>query len=87
VPISCLKSMLGHCMGAASALEAIASVLSIQKQMIPPTINTSNIDPSFPIKVDVNAGGARVKPINNILSNAFGFGGNICSIILSKYAA
>ncbi len=87
IPISCLKSMLGHCMGAASALEAIASVLSIQKQMIPPTINTSNIDPSFPIKVDVNAGGARVKPINNILSNAFGFGGNICSIILSKYAA
>jgi len=87
IPVSCLKSMLGHCMGAASALEAIASVLSIVKQKIPPTINTDNVDPAFPIPIDVNPSGVKETPVNNVLSNAFGFGGNICSIILSKYTA
>lgn len=86
VPISCLKSMLGHCMGAASAMEAIASVLSINKQKIPPTMNTDEIDPNFPIAIDVNKQTARTAKVENVLSNAFGFGGNICSIILSKYS-
>lgn len=86
IPVSALKSMLGHCMGAASALEAIAVILTLERQMIPPTINTSEVDPEFPVAVDVNQGStARHLSVRNVLSNAFGFGGNICSIVLGAY--
>lgn len=87
IPISALKSMLGHCMGAASAMEAIAGILSIERQVIPPTLNTQHIDPRFPIEVDVNPGTAKNTPVRNVLSNAFGFGGNICSVVLGTVAA
>jgi len=85
IPISAIKSMLGHCMGAASALEAIAIIMTIERQMIPPTINTTEVDPEFPVVVDVNPGTARKLVVRNVLSNAFGFGGNICSIVLGTY--
>ncbi len=85
IPVSAIKSMLGHCMGAASALEAIAIILTLDRQMIPPTINTTEVDPEFPVPVDVNPGKARHLKVRNVLSNAFGFGGNICSIVLGTY--
>jgi 3-oxoacyl-[acyl-carrier-protein] synthase II len=85
IPVSAIKSMLGHCMGAASALEAIAIIMTIDRQMIPPTINTTEVDPEFPVAVDVNPGTARKLVVRNVLSNAFGFGGNICSIVLGTY--
>lgn len=85
IPISGLKSMLGHCMGAASALEAIASILSLNEQAVPPTINTTEIDPNFPVAVDVIPNQSRMTPVQHVISNAFGFGGNICSIVLSRF--
>ncbi len=85
IPISGLKSMLGHCMGAASAFEAIAGVMSIQTQLLPPTINTEEIDPHFPTPIDVIPMQYRKAKINHVLTNAFGFGGNICSVVLGKY--
>lgn len=85
IPVSALKSMLGHCMGAASALEAIAAVLTLERQMIPPTINTDEIDPDFPVSIDVVPGRSKLQKINNVLSNAFGFGGNICTVVLGAH--
>ncbi|MBM0848326.1 3-oxoacyl-[acyl-carrier-protein] synthase II [Staphylococcus epidermidis] len=80
IPVSSLKSMIGHTMGAASGLEAISSVLAIKNNVIPPTINykdqdedcIKNVVPNRKIK----------KEVNTVLSNSFAFGGNICSIIL-----
>ena len=84
IPVHGLKSMLGHCMGAASALEAVSAVLSIRDQIVPVTINTSEIDQSFPKTLKI-AKSIEKKPINHVLSNSFAFGGNICSVIFSKY--
>jgi 3-oxoacyl-[acyl-carrier-protein] synthase II len=87
IPISGLKSMLGHCMGAASSFEAIAGVMSLQTQRIPPTINTIEVDPCFPVALDIIPNTYRESRIDHILTNAFGFGGNICSIVLSRYSS
>lgn len=83
-PVSSIKSMLGHCMGAASAIEAAVCALAIERQMLPPTINTQNIDPAFPIAFDVVPGKGRAAEVTHILSNAFAFGGNVSSVIFSK---
>jgi 3-oxoacyl-[acyl-carrier-protein] synthase II len=85
IPISGLKSMLGHCMGAASALEAIAAVMSIQEKIIPPTINTQAVDSAYRGILDVIPTEARSKEVKTVLSNAFGFGGNICSVLFSQF--
>lgn len=82
-PVSGIKSMLGHCMGAASALEAVAAVLSIKEQKIPSTVNTEILDKTFSIKFPVQP--ESEIEVNHILSNSFAFGGNICSVIFSKY--
>jgi 3-oxoacyl-[acyl-carrier-protein] synthase II len=84
IPVNGLKSMLGHCMGAASAFEAISAVLSIRDQIMPPTINTSNIDNEFKLLSKLNASSMKMK-IENVMSNAFGFGGNVSSLIIGKY--
>ncbi len=84
-PVSGIKSMLGHCMGAASALEGVASVLSIQDQIIPPTMNTQQLDEHFNVVFPVVNTTISNKPVNNVISNAFAFGGNICSVVFSKY--
>lgn len=83
-PVSSVKSMLGHCMGAASAIEAAVCALAIERQVLPPTINTSTIDPAFPVALDVIPGRSRPEQVNNILSNAFAFGGNVSSVVFSK---
>ncbi|WP_074409455.1 beta-ketoacyl-[acyl-carrier-protein] synthase family protein [Aquimarina megaterium] len=85
IPIHCLKSVIGHCMGAASAFEGISAVLSLQEQIIPSTKNTEKTDESFPISIDLNTKDIKQTKITNIMSNSFAFGGNICSLIFSQY--
>lgn len=82
IPTSSIKSMLGHCMGAASAIEAIACILSIKNQIVPPTINFQTPDPLCDIDCVPNA--SRKLKIKNVLNNAFAFGGNNCCAVFSK---
>lgn len=85
VPIHSLKSVIGHCMGAASAFEGISAVLSLQEQIIPSTKNTEQLDKSFPVAIDLNNQGVKPAKVTNVMSNSFAFGGNICSLIFSQY--
>ena len=81
--ISSTKSMTGHMLGAAGAAEAIASILVVMNDTIPPTINFANPDPECDLNYTFN------KPVNRkvnyALSNAFGFGGHNTSVIFKKY--
>ena len=86
VTISATKSMTGHLLGAAGAVEAIACVKSLQEDYIPPTINTRNIEPDFADLFDFPIGEGRSKVVNYAMSNTFGFGGHIASIVLKKYS-
>ena len=86
VTVSATKSMTGHLLGAAGAIEAIACVKSLQENFIPPTINTKNIEPDFVDLFDFPLGEGRSKPVNYAMSNTFGFGGHIASIVLKKYS-
>ncbi|HTJ14166.1 MAG TPA: beta-ketoacyl-ACP synthase II [Dinghuibacter sp.] len=74
--ISATKSMTGHLLGAAGAIEAIACVLSIDKGMIPPTINTLHPDPDIPAELPIVYGEAREATVRTAMSNTFGFGGH-----------
>lgn len=76
VAISATKSMTGHLLGAAGAIEAIASILSIKNGVIPPTINTTELDPAIPAGLNIILGSAVEKKINVAMSNTFGFGGH-----------
>jgi len=82
IPISSIKSSVGHCLGAAGAMEAIASILSIVYQFIPPTLNHQEGDEDCDL--DYVPGKAREKEINVVLSNSFAFGGNCTTLILGK---
>ena len=86
VTISATKSMTGHLLGAAGAIEAIACIKSLQEDFIPPTINTKNIEPDFANLFDFPLGEGRSKIVNYAMSNTFGFGGHIASIVLKKYS-
>ena len=81
--ISSTKSMIGHCLGASGALEAIATILSINKSIVPPTINYSNPDPDCDLNYVPNKSVTR--NINNSLSNSFGFGGHNGTLAIGKY--
>lgn len=74
--ISATKSMTGHLLGAAGAIEAIACIMSIRQSLLPPTINTTTLDPAIPPGLDILTGQAREKKINIAMSNSFGFGGH-----------
>jgi 3-oxoacyl-[acyl-carrier-protein] synthase II len=82
IPISSIKSMLGHTMGAASAIEAVACVLAIADGRIPPTINLVNPDPECDL--DFVPLVARSHKVNVALNNAYAFGGNNSSVIFSR---
>jgi 3-oxoacyl-[acyl-carrier-protein] synthase II len=84
VPISSTKSMTGHLLGAAGALEAIFCVKTIQDEVLPPTINYEHFDPACDLDYVPNS--TRSKPVRHVMSNSFGFGGHNASIILSKYS-
>jgi len=83
--VSGTKSMTGHLLGAAGAIEAIATILAVKENVIPPTINTENIDPAIDVKVDLTLRKAHRKEVNAALSNTFGFGGQNASVLIKKY--
>lgn len=83
IPVSSIKSMLGHTMGAASALEAIACALIVKNDIIPPTINFETHDPECDIDCVPNQ--ARKHKVNIALNNSYAFGGNNASLVLSKF--
>jgi len=79
--ISSTKSMTGHLLGAAGAVEAIASILAVKHGIIPPTINHFNDDPEIDSKLDFTFNVAKERNIQTALSNTFGFGGHNASVI------
>jgi 3-oxoacyl-[acyl-carrier-protein] synthase II len=83
IPVSSIKSMLGHTMGAASALETITCALIIKNDLIPPTINFETADPECDIDCVPNR--ARKHIVNIALNNSYAFGGNNASLVLKKY--
>jgi len=85
IPISSNKSMIGHTLTAAGAIEAVFSLQTIRTGLIPPTINYKMPDPSIPLDVVPNV--ARAAPVSLVLSNSFGFGGqNACLLIAGEPA-
>lgn len=83
--ISATKSMTGHLLGAAGAIEAIACINAIRTGTVPPTINTQNVELEFAGKYDLTLGKAVHKTINYAMSNTFGFGGHIATSIFKKF--
>ena len=84
--ISSTKSMTGHLLGAAGAVEAIASILALQKNTVPPTINNENFDDQLDAKLNFTLNKAEKRNVNAVMSNTFGFGGHNASIILKAYS-
>ena len=83
--ISATKSMTGHLLGAAGAIEGIATVLALKEGVVPPTINTTEIEPEFADNFDFPMGKAAPKEMTYGMSNTFGFGGHIASILFKKF--
>ena len=83
IPAHSTKSMTGHPLGAASAVEAIAAILAIQKGVIHPTINQFEQDPGISLNVVRNK--PQEKRVNHVLSNGFGFGGQNAAVTISRY--
>ncbi|TCD00668.1 beta-ketoacyl-[acyl-carrier-protein] synthase II [Pedobacter frigidisoli] len=85
VVIGATKSMTGHLLGAAGAVESLISILAIRDGIIPPTINTKNLDENIPKGLNIVLGEPVKKEINYVLNNTFGFGGHVASTIFKKY--
>ena len=85
--ISSTKSMTGHCLGAAGVIEALACILAVTKNIVPPTINHFTDDPELDPKLNFTFNKAQDKIVNAALSNTFGFGGHNASVIIKKYKA
>jgi 3-oxoacyl-[acyl-carrier-protein] synthase II len=83
--ISSTKSMTGHLLGAAGAIEAIASILAVKNDIIPPTINHFTDDPDFDPKLNFTFNKAQKRTVRAAQSNTFGFGGHNASVIFRKY--
>lgn len=82
IPVSAIKSMLGHAMGAASAIQAVAGVLTIREGIIPPTVNYRTPDPECDLDCVPNE--ARTAKVDHLVSNAFAFGGNNAALVLGR---
>ncbi|MBS1547447.1 MAG: beta-ketoacyl-ACP synthase II [Bacteroidetes bacterium] len=83
--ISSSKSMTGHLLGAAGAVEAIATIMAVYKDMVPPTINHFTDDPEIDPKLNFTFNKAQQRTVNAAMSNTFGFGGHNTSVIFRKY--
>ncbi|MGB0915400.1 MAG: beta-ketoacyl-[acyl-carrier-protein] synthase family protein, partial [Crocinitomicaceae bacterium] len=83
--ISATKSMTGHLLGAAGAIEGIASLMALRDGIVPPTINTKEVEPDFKDHYDFPLDQGHKKEMTYAMSNTFGFGGHIASIIFKKY--
>ena len=84
IPVSSTKSMTGHLLGAAGALEAVISIKTIQNGIIPPTINYETPDPECDLDYVPNQ--ARQSRVNTVMSNSFGFGGHNATLIIGRYS-
>ncbi len=82
--ISSTKSMTGHLLGAAGAIESIATILAIQNQIIPPTINNHTRDEAFDPRLKLTLNKAEKREVKIAMCNTFGFGGHNCSIVFRK---
>jgi 3-oxoacyl-[acyl-carrier-protein] synthase II len=83
--VSATKSMTGHLLGAAGAIEAIACVMALKEGQVPPTINTTEIEPDFKDMFHFPLGKSVAKDMTYAMSNTFGFGGHIASVIFKKF--
>jgi 3-oxoacyl-[acyl-carrier-protein] synthase II len=83
--ISSTKSMTGHLLGAAGAVEAIASIMAVKENIVPPTINHFTDDPDIDSQLNLTFNQAQPRTVNTALSNGFGFGGHNATVIFRKY--
>lgn len=83
--ISSTKSMTGHCLGAAGVVEAIACIMAVKEDIVPPTINHFTDDPNLDSRLNFTFGKAQKRVVNAALSNTFGFGGHNACVIVKKY--
>ena len=83
--VSSTKSMTGHLLGAAGAIEAIAGILSINHKFVPPTINHFTDDPELDSRINLTFNEAQEREVKAILNNTFGFGGHNASVIIKKF--
>ena len=83
--ISSTKSMTGHLLGAAGAIEGIAAILAIKNDIIPPTINHTTPDPEIDPKLNLTLNTSQKRVVNVAISNTFGFGGHNAAVVLKKY--
>ncbi len=83
--ISSTKSMTGHLLGAAGAVESIAAIMAIHRGVVPPTINLKTLDEQIDPKLNLTANVAQKRDVKVALSNTFGFGGHNASVIFKKY--
>ncbi len=85
ISINSTKSMTGHLLGGAGVIEAIAAIMAVKHNIVPPTINHFTDDPEIDNKLDFTYGSARKREVKAALSNTFGFGGHNASIIFKKF--
>ncbi len=85
IPISATKSMTGHLLGAAGAVESIITVMAVINDIVPPTINTTNLDEAIPEGMNIVLGEPFHTKIDYAINNTFGFGGHTASSIFKKY--
>lgn len=83
--ISSTKSMTGHLLGAAGAIETLACIMAVTEDVVPPTINSFNVDPALNQKLDYTFNEKRERSVRAALSNTFGFGGHNASVIVRKF--
>lgn len=83
--ISATKSMTGHLLGAAGAIEAIATILAVKNDIIPPTINNENPDPDLDPRLNLTFNKAQKRTVRAAISNTFGFGGHNAAVVIKKY--
>ena len=82
--LSATKSMTGHLLGAAGAIEGVATIMAVKEGIVPPTINTKNLDPDMPEGINLTLHQAEQRDIRYALSNTFGFGGHNASALFKK---
>ena len=84
--INSTKSMTGHLLGAAGAIEAMASILAVKHNIVPPTINFEHQDDALDPNLDFTFNKAREREVGAALSNTFGFGGHNASVLFKKFS-
>jgi len=86
ININSTKSMTGHLLGAAGAIEAIASILAMEHSLVPPTINHTTVDENIDSSLNLTLNKAQKREVNVAMSNTFGFGGHNACVLFKKYS-